>query len=100
MNATTLPPVPARTLRNAELSDLITLLQAQHRQKVDVVVPVSNVRLNNGSLEVAGLEPIISEAGVTEISGLYRPTAKVDGDLAGLFDIPVKYVRMTPARKA
>ena len=93
MNAITLPPVPARTLRNAQLSDLIPLLQQQHRQKVDVVVPLSQLRLNGGALEVAGLEPVITDDGVTEISGLYRPTVKVDSDLAGLFNIPLRYVR-------
>lgn len=93
MTTTALPPVPARSLRNADIQDLVALLQTQDRQKLDIVVPASSLRLNGGSLELAGLDPIINDAGVTDVSGLYRPTAKVDADLASLFDIPVKYVR-------
>jgi len=90
---TTLPPVPARSLRHANLADLITLLQQQHRQKIDIVVPVSSLHLHDGSLEIAGIDPLVTEGGVTDLSGLYRPTSTVDADLATLLGIPLRYVR-------
>lgn len=92
-NATTLPPVPARTLSRAGLADMIPLLQQQQAQKIDIVVPASTLRSNGGALEIAGIEPVLTEDGVTELSGLYRPTSKADSDLSGLFGIPLKYVR-------
>lgn len=88
-----LPPVPERSLRQASMADLMTLLIQQHRQKIDIVIPTSTLRLNGGALEVAGIDALVTEEGVTDLSGLYRPTWKVDGDLADLFKIPVKYVR-------
>lgn len=93
MSSTTLPPVPQSRLRTADLNELVTLLQQQHRQKVDLVVPASTVRLNGGKLELAGIDTILSEEGVTDVNGAYRFTPKALGDLSGLFDIPVKYVR-------
>lgn len=98
MNAiATLPPVPARSLRHADLKDLFALLQVQHRQKVDVIVPVSTLHTSGGALMVGGLEPVITEDGVTEISGLYRPTGKATADLLRQFAIPVPYGRRMAA---
>lgn len=98
MNAiATLPPVPARTLQRAGLGDLFALVQTQHRQKVDVIVPVSSLRTVGSALNVQGLEPVITEDGVTEISGLYRPTDKATADLLRQFGIPVPYGRRMAA---
>lgn len=89
----TLAPVPTRTLRGANIVDLIALLQQQHRQKLDVVIPAAALRSVDGMIALAGIDPVIDDNGVTDLSGLYRITASADGQLAGLFDIPVKYIR-------
>lgn len=105
-----LAPMPTRTLRHANVEDLIRTLEHQHRQKVDRVVSVrSGIRLLNGNVEVAGMDDIsvppveedITEYGVTpgqpgytvDVNGAYLPTAVADGQLAQLFKIPVQYLR-------
>lgn len=90
---TTLAPVPNRSLRGANIVDLIALLQQQHRQKLDVVVPATTLRSVDGQILLAGIDPVMDENGVTDLSGAYRITAAADGQLAGIFDIPVKYIR-------
>lgn len=104
-----LAQLPTRTLRHATAVDLIRVLEDQHRQKVDRVVPVSSLRIFNGQLEVAGMDDIsvppveedISEHGVTpgqpgynvDVNGAYQLTHVFDGQLANLFKIPVAYMR-------
>lgn len=85
--------LPARTMRNAELPDLIALLQQQHRQKVDLVVPAHRLRLQEGNLLISGRDPVMDDNGVTDINGMYRPTFQADGQLASVSDIPVRYIR-------
>lgn len=85
--------LPARSLRGAGIEALVNLLQQQHRQKYDLVVPASALRMLYGSLIVGGQEPVIDEAGVTDVNGAYRPTPTVDAQLGELFKIPVRYLR-------
>jgi len=92
-NTNTLPPVPQRTLRGANIEQLVGLLQLQHRQKVDVVVPVTTLAMRDGLLQFPMLDPVVDENGVTAVAGQYRRTDTVDQQLASLFDIPVRYVR-------
>ncbi|CPR78943.1 hypothetical protein [Mycobacteroides abscessus] len=90
---TTLAPIPARTLRNADLPSLIALLQQQHAQKVDIVMPIQRMRFGSGYLQLTGHEPQIDENGVTDINGAYQLTQLADAQLGSTLDIPVKYVR-------
>ena len=93
MTAPTLPEIPARTLRNADLPKLIALLEQQHAQKLDLVVPVRQLRFGDGNVILTGHDPQINEDGVTDINGAYGLTQLADSQLAGVLDIPVKYVR-------
>lgn len=93
----TLAPVPARSLRGANIVDLIGLLQAQHRQKLDIVIPLANLLSSGARIELAGIDPVMDEHGVTDVSGSYRITAAAIGQLAGILDIPVKYLRKLDA---
>lgn len=103
MTAPVLPPMPERTLRNADITDIIEVLEHQQRQKVDVVFPARNIRMTDGQLGINCLEEVdvpeaITWRGVTpamkvDPNGFYLPTAVADGHLAGLFKIPVQYVR-------
>lgn len=93
MTATLLPPVPTRNLRNAELADLVSTLQAQNRQTTDLVVPASSLVTRNGNLEIAAAPVTFNADGVLDPNGAYRPTANADAQLASVFGIPVKYIR-------
>lgn len=97
---TTLPPLPPRSIRNAGPRDLVDLLQTQHRQKLDIVVPRAQLGLTDlGHMSIAGLAPVLSDDGVTDVNGSYRFTAKALGDLApdNLTGIPVRYLRRLAA---
>jgi hypothetical protein len=92
MMNTSLPTLPERTLRKAELADLVALLEAQHRQKIDLVAPLSSIRYNGGQMEIGALDPVIDESGVTDVNGLYRPTRTTDSQLGDQFGIPLRYM--------
>ncbi|MBE5453530.1 hypothetical protein E3G52_000394 [Mycobacteroides abscessus] len=98
MTAVALPAVPARTLRNANVQDLMTLLEQQHRQKVDVVMPVSDVRFAAGDLVIADQAPDINTEGVTDFNGTYRMTDRSDSQLGDTLEIPTRYVRKLRAQ--
>lgn len=82
-----------QSARNASLEDLGKLLALQKRQAVDLVLPASTIRFVGGKLEVAGADPILRGDGVLDPNGAYALTSHADGQLAGQFDIPVKYFR-------
>mgnify|MGYP000897096456 CR=1 FL=1 len=98
MTTNTLPELPVRHLRNAGIAEFIGLLQLQQRHKIDVVVPASSIRMENGNLSVSGLEPIITDDGVTSIDGSYWTASRVDHNLKALFDVPTPYIRKMRAQ--
>lgn len=82
------------TTRNANLSDMVALLEAQQSKKLDVIVPARDMRMNGGLLEIDQVgEPTITMDGVTPTTGLFTPTATCDAGVADKLDIPVKYLR-------
>ncbi|WP_329431335.1 DUF932 domain-containing protein (plasmid) [Streptosporangium sp. NBC_01495] len=81
------------TSRHATLEDLVSLLQAQHTQKIDLPVEASQMRAVNTQLELRNTPPIISAAGVTPSAGTYRPTGVFDQGLADKLGIPPAYLR-------
>jgi hypothetical protein len=93
MTATVMPALPTRQLRNASLQDLVAVLQQQRRQSVDLVVPASSIVTRDGNLQLTDVPAIITDDGVLDPSGAYLPTANADGQIAGIFGIPVKYIR-------
>lgn len=80
-------------VRHAELGDLVTMLNRQQAAKVDVVAPASAVRARDGRLEVAGVEPVVDERGVTTVDGAYRPSAAADSQIGSKLKIPVGYLK-------
>jgi len=82
-----------QSARNASPQELYQLLSLQRSQVVDLILPAEKVQLLNGKLEVSGAEPILREDGVLDPNGSYRLTSHADGQLAGQFDIPVRYLR-------
>lgn len=81
------------TTRNAQLSDLMEMLQEQHTRKVDVVAPATAIRSVEGQLRVQNADPIITEDGVTSADGVYVPTAVCDEGLAEKLGVPVGYLK-------
>lgn len=80
-------------MRNAELGDLVTLLQEQQARRLDVVAPAAAIRSVNGVIVVEGVQPVIDDAGVTLADGSYLPTAVFDEGLSAKLGIPLAYVR-------
>lgn len=81
------------TTRNATLEDLAALLTDQHAHKLDMIVPASKLRAEDGVLVVAGAEPVVDDHGVTPADGRYRPTVVCDEGIAAKLEIPVGYLK-------
>ena len=71
MTTNTLPELPVRHLHQRGHRRIHRPAAAQQRHKIDVVVPASSIRMENGNLSVSGLEPIITDDGVTSIDSSY-----------------------------
>ena len=94
MNTSTLPVLPQRSLRGGtDLGQLITILQDQQAAKLDLVLPTSQIRFNQGLLAIADQPVDLNNDGVTDPNGLYVGTEAVDQQIADLFGIPVRYLR-------
>lgn len=92
MNATALPPLPARTLRGGDVvTDLVPLLEQQRAQTMDLVLQRSQLALHKGMLIIGGAEPQLLDDGVYDVNGAYRLTDQAHRQLAALFDIPWRY---------
>ena len=91
---TTLPALPQRTARNADLRDIVRILEGQQRQTIDLVASASKLIARGGNLDVTGLEPILSESGVLDPNGSYAFTSTAEGQIGSTFGIPVKYTRL------
>jgi hypothetical protein len=81
-------------VRNTSLQDLDAVLQRQHADKLDVVVPARDMRMAGGLLEIDSIgDPDITLDGVTLQTGQFAPTATCDGGIADKLGIPVRYLR-------
>lgn len=81
------------TARNASLADLVEMLRTQAVRKIDMVVPAGAIRSKDGMIAVDGVQPILSDDGVTDANGLYLPTRIFDEGISDRFGIPLSYVR-------
>jgi hypothetical protein len=80
-------------LRNAELRELAKTLTDHRTRQLDVVASWPAARFAGGALALVGVDPIVSEEGVTTVDGLYVPTRIGDEGIAGQLDIPLRYLR-------
>lgn len=78
---------------NATLEDVVDLLRADRARMVDVVASAGALRAGLGMLLVSGVEPVVTEDGVTVVNGMYVPTEDCDASIATRLDIPVGYLR-------
>lgn len=74
------------TVRNANLDDLLAILNAQQARKVDLVVPADKLRFVDAMLVIAGQEMIMDEDGFTDPNGTYWPTQVFDDHIAERLD--------------
>lgn len=82
------------TTRNATVTDLASLLQAQHAAKLDVVTPARDLQAVRGDLRLTGIgEARLTPDGVIPAQTLLRPTALADAGIADKLAIPVQYLR-------
>ncbi|MDA5147437.1 DUF932 domain-containing protein [Streptomyces sp. AD681] len=88
--ATNVAPTGAR---NADLSDLVSILEDGQRRKLDVIAPASALRMREGNVHVEGVESQITASGVTVVDGIYRPTVVADEGIADKLRIPLAYLR-------
>jgi hypothetical protein len=79
--------------RNAGLSDLRDALVEQHARKLDVVAPAQKLRFRDGRLVLSGMDPVFDASGVTDVNGIYLPTAVFDEGVSSKLGIPLAYVR-------
>jgi hypothetical protein len=79
--------------RNASLADLAELLTEQQARKVDFVAPASKITAVDGNIVVEGADVAITEDGVTQVDGIYSPTAVFDEGVALKLGIPRNYVK-------
>lgn len=79
------------TLRNGDLGTLVELLREQRTRAVDFTAPVDAVRYEGGLLHVDA-EPLVSDEGVTSVSGFYQPWQVFEEGVAEKFGIPGGYL--------
>jgi hypothetical protein len=80
--------------RNATLADMAALLQRQHADKLDVVVPAAAIHSAVGDLHIAGTgDAVLSSDGVTTGGGVFTPTGVCDAGIAEKLSIPLPYLR-------
>ena len=89
-----------KDLRNAELPDLVEMLQKQHDLRYDAVVSSNNMRFQGGKLIIAGGATRITDTGVAFDNAILNPTPIFDEGAAGRFNIPMRYMNILRNRVA
>ena len=90
--------------RNAELEDVLVILQEQRARRLDVVVRHHMIDAHGGQILVRAGDSTqwVSAEGVTSAAGVYRPTAVADEGLAGLLGVDGGFLkklrRLDPGR--
>jgi hypothetical protein len=85
--------------RNANLNDLVALLQGQQTNKLDVVVPATKIRSQGGMWVIDDIDAELGPDGVTTRPGTFRPTEVADEGIADKLGIPLAYVRKMRATR-
>lgn len=84
---------PALEMRQRNLTELVSLLSAQHDQRHDIVQHSKGIRAEGGRLHVDGAATTFDWSGVTQAEGVYSPTAVFQEGAADKLGIPLAYLR-------
>lgn len=81
--------------RNADLREVVKILQEQRARRLDLVVPARLVHALDGKIVVTDAEStrLITEEGVTSAAGSYRPTSVASEGLGAKLGIPGAYLK-------
>jgi hypothetical protein len=90
-----MPDTITTETRNADLTDVLAILQEQRARRLDVVVRHPMIDAHGGRLLVRAGESTqwMTDEGVTSAAGLYLPTAVGDEGLAKLLGIDGGYLK-------
>lgn len=71
-------------IRNADVQEIMDILTDQQARQADVIVPASLMRYERGNLAIASDErtQAVTDDGVMDLAGLYRPTSVGDETMA------------------
>jgi hypothetical protein len=82
------------TARNTDLQTLADLLRTQEGAKADAIVPATKLTVTPaGKVRIAGTDPLLTEAGVTDMNGDYDLSDVALRHLAERFGIDTRYAR-------
>lgn len=74
--------------RNLELPNLIEILRDEAPRKFDITVPAGALQWGLGNLLLFGIDPALTDAGVTPLDGEYTPTQVAIEGLASRLGAP------------
>lgn len=80
------------TLRNTDLATLAAMLKDQNNRKLDVIVPASKMRMENGTLIVDDAQVDITDEGVTARAAHLTPGKVFNEGVAQKLGIPQGYL--------
>lgn len=84
---------PAQYGRNLEVGQMHRMLTDISAASVDLNIPASRLGFYGGKLELANIDPVITDTGVADLNGRFDLTHTAVGHLGGLADIPPRYLR-------
>ena len=84
---------PAQYGRNLEVAQLHRMVSDISAASVDLNIPASRLAFHDGQLELANVEPVLTDTGVADLNGRFDLTHTAVGHLGGLADIPPRYLR-------
>lgn len=80
------------THRNANLQDIIDILEQQQDAKYDIVAPSTRLRYQNGNLIVEDGATYFNDEGVGTADATLRPTGQFEDGISTKLEIPRKYM--------
>lgn len=81
------------SIRHADLATLAATLENQRTRSIDLVAPAKSLTVAGGGFLIAGLEPVLTEDGVSSVDGIYTPTTVGDEGIADKLGIGLPYLR-------
>jgi hypothetical protein len=84
---------PAQYGRNLEVAQLHRMVSDISAASVDLNIPASRLAFHDGQLELANVEPVLTDTGVADLNGRFDLTHTAVGHLGGIADIPPRYLR-------